>query len=253
MNENEPKHISNESSYLETLAILNKQTKPSKTLCLLMNMLESYRQSRKMGWSRPWNKYGLTTFQSFKINPEADYQLCEQTLAIVNNLEQVPKQTFDFIHELFVEPKRLMGFLFFSEYTEKNIAFETATLSFGRKVIGNTRFRDRFDLVFDAPIQENCAQHLSRVRLFSDPYNDGSKELLWKTSFTDTIPEDIQKLFNLLCDYSWQWQCRKDKHWDHWTSRYIDYFGPRHHELKQSHFYQETGQRIMLDTACSTQ
>ncbi|OIO66814.1 MAG: hypothetical protein CO186_00685 [Zetaproteobacteria bacterium CG_4_9_14_3_um_filter_49_83] len=251
MDKHLPQNINDEASYQETLAILSKQSKPSRVLCVLMNMLESYRQARKMGWSRPWNKYGLTTFQSFKIDPEADGLLCDRALGVVKQLEQVPDQVSEFVNELFGAQGCLMGFLFFSEYTEDHLEFETATLSFGRKVIGNTRFRDRFDVVFDAPVQDGCAQRLSRVRLYSDPYADGSKELLWTMTFTEEIPESLQALFYLLCDYSWQWQLREDKHWDHWTSRYIDYFGPRQHELKQSHFYQASGQRFIVDTACT--
>ncbi|MDX8383966.1 MAG: hypothetical protein R8M45_07785, partial [Ghiorsea sp.] len=64
--------IDGEGGYQKTLTILSKQNKPSKVLCVLMNMLESYRQSRKMGWSRAWTKYGLTTFQSFQLDSEHD-------------------------------------------------------------------------------------------------------------------------------------------------------------------------------------
>ena len=244
MNKQIPDQIDNESHYQETLNILNKQNKPSKMLCILMNMLESYRQSRKMGWSRPWNKYGLKTFQSFKLNAQSDSELCHSAQNLISQLEGVPTPAVDFIQQLLASPETLMGFLFFSEYTEDKQQYETATLSLGRKVSGNARVRDRFDIIFDALIKDNTAQALGRIRIFVDPYLEGNKEPLWSVTLTDDIPADFFKLFAQLSHLSWQWQSIEEKHWDHWTSRYIDYFGPRSVTMESSHFYQPSGQRF---------
>ncbi len=239
-----PDQIDNESRYQETLNILNKQSKPSKVLCVLMNMLESYRQARKMGWSRPWNKYGLKTFQSFKLDPSADAELCNAAQDVISCLDDVPTEARDFIKTLLASPESLMGFLFFSEYTEEQQQFETATLSLGRKVSDNARVRDRFDIIFDAPIEQNSARPLGRIRIFVDPYREGVKEPLWSLTLTEDIPAAFHQLFSQLCDLSWQWQSLENRHWDHWTSRYIDYFGPRSVTMESSHFYQPSGQRF---------
>jgi len=238
-----PQNIDDESSYQQTLSILSKQNRRSRILCMLMNMLESYRQKRKMGWSRPWNKYGLTTFQSFRLDAKQDRALAEQALVCLKSFHDAPQQAFDFTHQLLTSPKHLMGFLFFSEYVEDGQQYETATLSFGRKVSVNARFRDRFDIIFDAPLHNNEPQALSRVRLYVDPYEQDEKEPLWSIVLNEKdIPEELSKLFASVCALSWQWQSKEEKHWNHWTSRYIDYFGERSVLPAYSHFYVEGGQ-----------
>ncbi|MDX8383929.1 MAG: hypothetical protein R8M45_07595 [Ghiorsea sp.] len=244
--------IDGEYGYQQTLHILSKQNKPSKILCMLMNMLESYRQSKKMGWSRAWNKYGLITFQSFKLDSQKDCFLSEQALACLATLQDAPKDVVNFTHQLLTDSERLMGFLFFSEYVEDGQRYETVTLSFGRKVQGNARFRDRFDMVFDAAVIDGKPQALTRIRVYIDPYRQGEKEPLWITTLTDeAIPEAVNDLFVQLCQLSWLWQSEEDRHWDHWTSRYIDYFGERTLLPECSHFYISPGKPFSVDLAQS--
>ncbi len=56
--------LSTEQDYKKVQSELNARKKPSKTLRYMMQALESYRQAKKMGWSRPWNKYNLVNFQT---------------------------------------------------------------------------------------------------------------------------------------------------------------------------------------------
>ncbi len=236
--------ILDESAYQKTLASLNKQDKPPRILCFFMNMLESYRQSRKMGWSRAWNKYGLMTFQSFKLDAYQDTQLIQGAEKLIQNLPDVPTEAQHFMQDLLHEPKRLMGFVFISEYTENENVYESATLSFGAKAKDNSRGRERFDIIFDCPIVDAQVQPLSRVRLYVDPYREGEKKILYQANIEGEFSAEMSALFEQLCDCSWQWHNQADKLWDHWTSNYIDYFGERQISVQASHFHLDTGERI---------
>ena len=236
--------ITDESMYQQTLQSLNKQDRPPRILCFLMNILESYRQARKMGWSRAWNKYGLTTFQSFKLHAADDMSLIQHTEQTLQSLPDIPDDALAFMQNILDESERLMGFVFISEYTEGGSIYESATLSFGCKVKDNPRGRERFDIIFDCPIVDGQTQALSRVRLYVDPYRDGEKEPLYQCNINSPVSEDLMVLFEQLCDCSWQWHDKPEKIWHHWTSNYIDYFGERQVNMQSSHFYLNVGQRI---------
>jgi len=242
MTDQNPSSIKDESSYQQTLAILSTQNKPPRILCFLMNMLESYRQARKMGWSRAWNKYGVMTFQSLKLNADEDAALMVATERAVPLLSHIPAEAEAFIRQLLGDQERLMGFLFVSEYLEEKQRYESLTLSLGAKVKENARARERFDLIFDCPIVEGEAKPLSRIRVYVDPYREGEKVPLYQVNITGDGLHDWMPLFGSLCDLSWG----NDAHklWHHWTSNYIDYFGERSVALPASHFYLASGERL---------
>jgi hypothetical protein len=244
--------ITDETSYQKTLNSLNKQDRPPRILCFLMNILESYRQARKMGWSRPWNKYGLRTFQSFKLHATNDISLLQNSEQALQHLPGVSKDALIFTQNILHNQKRLMGFLFVSEYTENGQHYESATLSLGCKVKDNPRARERFDIIFDCPIINGQVQILSRIRLYIDPYREGEKEPLYQSAIDGPFHSQLALLFEQLCDCSWQWHDQSSKLWNHWTSNYIDYFGTRQINTSASHFYLANGSRIIEKETCTS-
>jgi hypothetical protein len=152
--------INSKSTYNTAVQALSRKSRPPAILRFIMQALEKYRQNRKMGWSRPWNKYGIMTFQSFKLDfSEADDSI---ESALIDGAESVvdaecpdmPSDAGAFIRDLLSVENRsdLMGFVFIHEFTENDQRFEGVTLSFGR--VKDKRFRDRFDLIFEAPVSE---------------------------------------------------------------------------------------------------
>ncbi|MDQ6962707.1 MAG: hypothetical protein Q9M28_09315 [Mariprofundaceae bacterium] len=240
-----------EEHYQQTLRILNQQKTPSALLCTLMNWLESYRQSRKMGWSRAWNKYGLMTFQSFKLDQEDDQSLIQAGFQLLSHVDHIPKEAQDFVQNL-AQNKQIMAFIFFSEYSEKKQDYESITLSLGRRVNNQPRFRDRLDIIFDISIHNNQAQQLDRIRIYIDPFQADKKDPLWQTQIEkEAWPTMVSGLFSQLCDISWSWDNKPEKHWQHWTSQYIDYFGPRRFDLQHS-FLQHPYAPRQKEPACIT-
>ena len=232
--------IKDEASYRVAMATLNKQNRPPVVLRLIMQALEAWRGARRIGWSRPWNKYGIVTFQSFKLRFPADNDLIELARAVLDNdCPDLPEEADGFIQEL-LSDKELMGFIFVHEYEEDGNQYEGATLSFGRKT--QRRYRDRLDLIVEAPVEGSSIGGLSRLRVYVDPYR-GIKPPLWETSVDASASAPAATLYGKLGKLSHDWAHDSDKLWNHWTSRYIDYFGPRRWPLDNTPFHVEGGQK----------
>ena len=224
--------VNNEQDYQQTLSSLSQAKQPAAILKLMMRGFEAYRAARKMGWSRPWNKYDLVNFQSLKIKPEKDLDLIQSAQQLIRDeFTDVPSEAVAFIQEL-LSDAGLMGFIFCHEYQQNGQRWEGATLSLGRK--NNRRYRDRFDIILESEIIDGRSSGLSRIRVYVDPYTNKPAPPVWQA---ETIPQSevSSRLFNSLSEASWTWSS-EDRIWDHWTSRYIDYFGPRHFEITQSYF-----------------
>ena len=224
--------VNSEQDYQQTLSSLSQAKQPAAILKLMMRGFEAYRAARKMGWSRPWNKYDLVNFQSLKIKPEQDLGLIQSAQQLIKDeFSDVPSEAAAFIHEL-VSDTNLMGFIFCHEYQQDGHSWEGATLSLGRK--NNRRYRDRFDIILESEIVDSQSTGLSRIRVYVDPYTDKPAPPVWQA---ETAPQSkaASQLFESLSEASWTWSS-EDRVWDHWTSRYIDYFGPRHFDLTQSYF-----------------
>ena len=227
-------NVSSEQDYQQALSTLSQAKQPAAILKLIMRGFEAYRAARKMGWSRPWNKYDLVNFQSLRIQPRQDQALIQLALQLIHDEPtDIPVAALDFITEL-TGDANLMGFIFCHEYQKDGRRWEGATLSLGRK--NNRRYRDRFDVIVESEIIDGISVGLSRIRFYVDPYSGKPGPPLWQTDMKPVSETAIQ-LFSHLSEASWTWAAQAERNWDHWTSRYIDYFGPRQFDLPQSYFF----------------
>ncbi|MBT4770750.1 MAG: hypothetical protein HOO00_09560 [Rhodospirillaceae bacterium] len=242
-NKVEAKKITNElkiesaESYLAAMRALNKKNRPPAVLRLLMSAFESYRQARKIGWSRPWNKYGVKTFRSYRLDFTQDTDLIALARDILKETEpEMPEAARRYVKDLLDDgPEmrgQLMGFIFFHEIDGTYI-HEGATLSFGRKI--KKRYRDRLDFVFEAPIRDRRAGPFERMRIFVDPFQ-GVKPPLWEAEYSADLLSAAQAAFQRLRAVYTAWESVEGRSWDHWTSAYIDHFGPRRHYVENSNF-----------------
>ena len=224
--------------YRAAIQALNKKNRPPAVLRMIMSAFESYRQSRKLGWSRPWNKYGINTFRSYKLDFPRDAGLVAMARNVLEEAAMdMPPDARAFIDDLLGDPSaarsQLMGFIFFNEIEDGDDLYEGVTLSFGRK--NNKRYRDRLDIVLEAPLRHGHAQPFERVRIYVDPFR-GVKPPLWKTEHSSAGLVAATALFAHLCAIYTSWESVDGRIWDHWTSAYIDYFGPRSRFIENSHF-----------------
>lgn len=149
----------------------------------LLRAVESHRNVRKMSWPRPWSRYHLGAFQSFRVPPAELLDLIELADA---SLEEyclhMPVRAWDFWLELRERPQQLLAFVSVHQYFDLDgNRFEGTTLSLGR--LQQSRFWDRFDIIVESRIQGESGQDSNRLRIYVDPYSEGSREPLW----TDVI------------------------------------------------------------------
>jgi hypothetical protein len=229
--------IRHEVDYQRTLSILARGQRAKPVLKFLMGCLESYRAKRKMGWSRPWNKYGVMNFQSFQVHVDQDSDLLDLACRVMaDECQSMPETASVFAHELLGDRARLMGFIFIQEYTENGRRFEGANVSLGSRPPGKSRYRNRLDMILESPIINDTSQGFSRIRVYVDPYR-AQEGPLWLGTFEPVCGIAAADLFNRLAAASWTWAHDATRLWDHWTSAYIDYFGPRQWTLSKSYFY----------------
>ncbi|MEK6748260.1 MAG: hypothetical protein AABY83_03525 [Pseudomonadota bacterium] len=235
-NNSEIFQISTEEQYRWALSTLNQQNRPPLMLRLVMSAFEAYRRARKYGWSRPWNKYNVMNFQSFKLRPMQDQALLDLAAQILAAQHGVLNdETRRFVDDLLRDTQNIMGFIFVHEITEGNTRFEGATLSLGR--VSGRRYRDRLDIIVESRIEDERSLGLSRVRIFVDPYRRETKDVLWQGVVQEDWHASAQTLFDSLSNISFLWAQDPQRLWQHWTSAYIDYFGPRQWQLDSSLFY----------------
>ncbi|MDP6579623.1 MAG: hypothetical protein QF681_03120 [Vicinamibacterales bacterium] len=110
--------IETEDQYRSAVMQLDQDKKPTFLLRLLMNALESYRQARKMGWSRPQNKYGLTVFHSFRLDRSDDRPLIDLVMkACLTEFTELDGAAGQYIRGL-QEDTSQMGLNFLHDFIE---------------------------------------------------------------------------------------------------------------------------------------
>jgi hypothetical protein len=228
--------ISSEKEYRKAIRVLEQNKKPSKFLSFLMNMLEGYRQKRKMGWSRPQNKYGLNVFSSYYLFADNDQDILTRLLDIFRS--EIDELSFhkSFVEELFEDPG-LMGFVFCHDFDSKGEEFEGFTLSLGRKSTLSPRFRDRVDFIFESKVSKNSSNGFSRIRVYVDPFIEPIQSNP-SEYFEVTNTEKYDAFFKDVVSQIEKWETKEldSRIWEHWTSRYIDYFGLRKKNITNSIF-----------------
>jgi hypothetical protein len=196
-------------------------------LRVLMNALETYRQARKMGWSRPQNKHGVTTFASFELDTRTDRPLIERALgALELELPALAVGHAEFVRGLLNDPG-LRGFVFVHDILDGGQLYEGATVSLGRVARGSPRHRDRLDVIVEREVVGGAAVSAGRMRAYVDPFvrpPDGHPPVALGPA---TLGAAGTSLFEELSVFYAHYQRVPEKAWRHWTQDYIDYFGPR--------------------------
>ena len=239
--------LKTEQDYKNIQQTLSVGKKPFKTLKYLMQSFEEYRQSRKVGWSRPWNKNNVINFQSFKLN-DKDNELLDLARQLIDSeFNNMPDKPRIFIEELLNDEKLPLGFIFTQEFDDNGMLYEGVVLSYGRINTENRKYRDRLDIILESPVIDGVSQGLSRLRIFVDPYLQ-KKETLWQSNKESSFSAATQQLFEHLSNISWDWAEDKTRLWEHWITKYIDYFGPREWIMKKSYFFVQNAPHIRIQT-----
>ena len=211
---------------------LGLQRRPSWVLRKLMNSLEQRRQAKGLGWSRSWNKRGLNVFRTHvhEVAADADYFIPLQPL-MDRFLPKAPDLYREFALELLADPKR-MAFTFYHNHDSGDAQFEGLTVCIGRRVPDDATKRDRLDVILeDRRTDGEVDGTVDRLRIYLCPwaqYRNEKAHFLYETSeLTGDELDGTQALYKHCVEKYHQWKDPEARQWNHWSARYIDYFGPR--------------------------
>lgn len=212
---------------------LNLQNRPSWALSLLMNALEKKRQAKGLGWSRAWNKYGMTVFRTHVHDVVADVEIFDLVLPLLDrHLKRASGFYRNFVAELLADPNRMAFTFYHNHTTEAGRQFEGLTISIGRKVVDDKTKRDRIDIILEDEREAGAVDGLvDRVRIYVCPWATYGQDRSFLLSEVEHPKGgDIQLVQNLFSQCVQKYHAWKDdeaRQWSHWSARYIDYFGPR--------------------------
>ncbi len=193
-----------------------RRKRPPAILRGLMTALEGIRQAQGLGWSRPWNKYGMTVFSSHVLDPQVDRDVVDAARVLVGE---------DAFAKGLLDDPALMMFAFYHDRVVGDVQFEGLTLSFGRRLPKDRTRRDRVDIVLEDRWEDgNVDGHVDLARVYINPWSE------WKTRAVDLREVDAARLQPLYSDsiaHFQSWKSIPERQWSHWSTEYIDYFGPR--------------------------
>jgi len=210
---------------------INLRERPFWLLRLLMNALEKKRQARGLGWSRPWNKNGMTVFRSHRHFVAGEETRLLSAMRAVRDLAPEPLLTLPFIDDLFADPS-LMVFTFYHNRESGGVQYEGLTVSFGRHVPEDRSKRDRIDLILeDRRIDGRVDGRVDLARVIVCPWSgyeaDRGHQLREIIQPSGMQRERIDSLYaECIANYH-AWKDVEARQWSHWSATFIDYFGPR--------------------------
>lgn len=219
-------------SMSELIREISRGRGPQRILRLFMNALESKRQAKGMGWSRPWNKYGLTIFNTHSADLEKDAPYFEPVFRLLDVFkDRIPEHERDFVRELLQDPE-CMAFVFYHHDDHESGQYEGLTFSFGRRHGVDKSKRDRLDIVIEDRLVGNRVDgEVDRLRFYICPwdrYQNGRRLfMLEQTSFDVREDEALCHLYQHAVWHYHEWKHDDRRRWNHWSQQYIDYFGKR--------------------------
>ena len=210
---------------------ISLQVRPHWLLVKMMNALERKRQQKGYGWSRAWNKYGQTVFRSHTASMIEDRDYVAPVRPFLESfLGQMEEPYESFVGDLFEDPS-CMVFTFYHNSQGEEDQLEGLTLSFGRKVKGDMSKRDRLDIILeDRRVNGAVDRDVNRVRVYVCPWETYENKEFYLREVASLSPaqyEAAQKLYEHAVTYYHRWKGEESRQWSHWSTRYIDYFGPR--------------------------
>ena len=218
------------------------QRRPAWLLIKLMGVLEHRRQVKGVGWSRPWNKTGLTIFRTHVHDIERDADFFPSAYAVLDNfLADSPAEYREFVADLLADPRRMAFTFYHNHKDESGRQFEGLTLSLGRVVNSDATKRDRLDLILEDLREEGRVDGMvDLLRIYVCPW---SKYRAGRAHHQVTLTEpttnqliSIQPMYMDCVTRYHAWKSDAARQRSHWSERYTEYFGARNFIPQHSSF-----------------
>ncbi|MBE2213281.1 MAG: hypothetical protein IAE82_05370 [Opitutaceae bacterium] len=210
---------------------INLRERPMWVLRVLMQALDKKRQARGLGWSRPWNKIGMTVFRTHRHVVATDGAELHGAMEAIRDFAPEPLLTLPFIEDMFGDPE-LMAFTFYHNRESGGAQYEGLTVSFGRHVRDDRSKRDRIDLILeDRRVDGRVDGHVDLVRIIVCPWStygiDRDHQRFEQCEFSDDERVRFDALYHGCVATYHAWKDDESRQWSHWSADCIDYFGAR--------------------------
>lgn len=210
---------------------INLRERPAWVLRMLMSALDKKRQALGLGWSRPWNKAGMTVFAAHRHGPTTDGTRLHPAMHAVREYAPEPLLSLPFIEDLFSDPG-LMAYTFYHNRESGGAQYEGLTVSFGRHVPEDRSKRDRVDLILeDRRVGASVDGRVDLVRIIVCPWSSYGVDRDHQRYEQCDLSEEEQSCFDRVyrdCIETYHaWKDDETRTWTHWSAAFIDHFGPR--------------------------
>lgn len=210
---------------------INLRQRPVPELRSMMRILDKKRQARGLGWSRPWNKIGMTIFRTHRHLPGDESAGLRGAIETVRNYAPEPLLSRPFIDELFADPA-CVAYTFYHDREAGGASYEGLTVSFGRHAPDDRTKRDRIDLILeDRRVEGRVDGCVDLVRIIVCPWSsygvDRDHFRHEQCEFSDAERAHFDALYRSGVGRYVAWKDDKVREWNHWSTAYIPYFGSR--------------------------
>lgn len=216
------------------------KTRPNWLLFKMMNVLEKKRQAKGYGWSRAWNKYGVNVFRSHTASMCDDTDYFAPVAPFLRDFVGPLESPYGAFIPSLLEDPACMTFTFYHNHTSDAGQHEGLTFSFGRKVPEDKTKRDRLDIIVEDKREDGSVDgHVDRVRIYVCPWETYATKTFYSLEVTELTQAQrslAQSLYDHGVAHYHTWKEEPARQWSHWSTRYIEYFGPRAFIPKQSAF-----------------
>jgi hypothetical protein len=208
------------------------QKRPHWMLCRIMDALERKRQEAGHGWSRKWNKVGLTIFRAHQSDRVQDAAYFTAMRPLIDRLlQQVEEPYNSFARQLLDDPEA-MTFSFYHNGGQEHGAAEQhegVTIGLGRRVADEPRKRDRLDLILEDRREGDSVDGvIDRVRLYVCPWSEYREKRFVTVEEKGRFESgDVEVAYRAATEAYNHWKTVEDRQFLHWSARYINYFGRR--------------------------
>jgi hypothetical protein len=190
------------------------------------------REKRGTGWTRPWNKAGMTVFQVHTHDPAADEGYFQMLLPLLDRaLVRASPAYRDFVVELLQDPS-LVALTFYHNREDDGRQYEGLTLSLGRVVPKEPSKRDRVDIVLEDEREHGSVDGLvDTVRVYVCPWFTYGHNRNYHLSEGFAARGDafrvVQEVYQRCISRFHSCKHPADLNGTHWSHRYVEHFGPR--------------------------
>jgi hypothetical protein len=218
---------------------LSLQKRPAWIMRVMMNALEKGRSSKKLGWSRKWNKEGYMIYRTHTHKRDEDSVYFDVMHAMVKvAVKEAPSEYQSFVESIFSLEKPMAFTFYHNRVDASGKMYEGLTFGLGRKSSEDKKMRDRIDIVMEDSRQSDGSVDgkLDKIRIYINPWSKYQNDELFEIELNANEANMFQPTYQKAVEVYHNLKVQENRLWNHWSVNYIDYFGKRDFIPRNSSF-----------------